>query len=135
MSPEVSSNTANVWRVMDSRNARSDFPEGDRGGRDHRDRRGLGHAAAWPAQLGANGRLVVSLRTGGMSRSWVLEHRDGSLVSSDHLMSGFVPMRGAVEHRGASVPLLGEGAVGLWQDERDAIALEELDALSGSIGT
>ena len=85
--------------------------------------------AAWPAQLGANGRLVVPLRTWGMTRSWVLERRDGSLVSTDHLMSGFVPMRGAGEHRGASVPLVGDGAVGLWQDERDAIAVEELDGI------
>jgi protein-L-isoaspartate(D-aspartate) O-methyltransferase len=85
--------------------------------------------AAWPAQLGANGRLVVPLRTRGMTRSWVLEHRDGSLVSTDHLMSGFVPMRGAGEHRGASVPLVGDGAVGLWQDERDVIVTEELDGV------
>ena len=85
--------------------------------------------AAWPAQLGANGRLVVPLRTRGMTRSWVLEQRDGTLVSTGHLMSGFVPMRGAGEHRGASVPLLGDGAVGLWQDERDAIAMEELDGV------
>ena len=83
--------------------------------------------AASQAQLGANSWLVVPLRTWGMTRSWVLERRDGSLVSTDHLMSGFVPMRGAGEHRGASVPLVGDGAVGLWQDERDAIAVEELD--------
>ena len=82
--------------------------------------------SAWPSQLANNGRLVVPLRTRGMTRSWVLEQRDGALVSTGHLMSGFVPMRGAGEHRGASVPLLGDGVVGLWQDERDAIALEEL---------
>ena len=82
--------------------------------------------AAWPSQLGAGGRLVVPLRTRGMTRSWVLEQRDGTLVSTGHLMCGFVPMRGAGEHRGASAPLLGDGAVGLWQDEGDAIAVEEL---------
>ena len=68
----------------------------------------------------------MPLRTRGMTRSWVLEQRDGTLVSTGHLMCGFVPMRGAGEHRGASVPLLGDGVVGLWQDEGDAIAAEEL---------
>ena len=82
--------------------------------------------ASWPSQLAQNGRLVVPLRTRGMTRSWVLEQRDGTLVSTGHLMSGFVPMRGAGEHRGASVPLLGDGVVGLWQDERDVLAAEEL---------
>jgi protein-L-isoaspartate(D-aspartate) O-methyltransferase len=82
--------------------------------------------AAWPSQLGEGGRLVVPLRTRGMTRSWVLEQRDGSLVSTGHLMCGFVPMRGAGEHRGTSVPLLGDGVVGLWQDEGDAVAIEEL---------
>jgi protein-L-isoaspartate(D-aspartate) O-methyltransferase len=80
--------------------------------------------AAWPSQLGAGGRLVVPLRTRGMTRSWVLEQRDGALVSTGHLMYGFVPMRGAGEHRGASAPLLGDGVAGLWQDEGDAIAVE-----------
>jgi hypothetical protein len=47
-------------------------------------------------------------------------------VSTGHLMCGFVPMRGAGEHRGTSVPLLGDGVVGLWQDEGDAVAIEEL---------
>jgi protein-L-isoaspartate(D-aspartate) O-methyltransferase len=82
--------------------------------------------ASWPSQLAKNGRLVVPLRTRGMTRSWVLEQRGGTLVSTSHLMSGFVPMRGAGEHRGASAPLLGDGVVGLWQDEADAIAVEEL---------
>jgi protein-L-isoaspartate(D-aspartate) O-methyltransferase len=82
--------------------------------------------AAWPSQLGAGGRLVVPLRTRGMTRSWVLEQRDGTLVSTGHLMCGFVPMRGAGEHRGASAPLLGDGVVGLWQDEGDAIAAGQL---------
>jgi protein-L-isoaspartate(D-aspartate) O-methyltransferase len=82
--------------------------------------------ASWPSQLGAGGRLVVPLRTWGMTRSWVLEQRDGTLVSTGQLMCGFVPMRGAGEHRGASVPLLGDGVVGLWQDEGGATAVEEL---------
>ena len=61
-----------------------------------------------------------------MTRSWVLEQRGDALVSLSHLMCGFVPMRGAGEHRGVSVPLLGDGVVGLWQDEGDAIATAEL---------
>jgi protein-L-isoaspartate(D-aspartate) O-methyltransferase len=82
--------------------------------------------ASWPSQLANNARLVVPLRTQGMTRSWVLEQRDGTLVSTGHQVCGFVPMRGAGEHRGASAPLLGGGAVGLWQDERDAIPPKEL---------
>jgi protein-L-isoaspartate(D-aspartate) O-methyltransferase len=82
--------------------------------------------AAWSSQLVADGRLVVPLRTRGMTRSWVLERQGDALVSLGHLMCGFVPMRGAGEHRGVSVPLLGDGVVGLWQDEGDAIAMSEL---------
>jgi len=37
-------------------------------------------------------------------------------------MSGFVPMQGAGARRGVSVPLLGDGIVGLWQDEPGGIA-------------
>lgn len=76
---------------------------------------------AWPGQLAAGGTLVVPLRTKGMTRSWALKQRDGALVSTGHQMCGFVPMRGAGAHRGYSIPLLGDGVVGLWQDERDGI--------------
>jgi protein-L-isoaspartate(D-aspartate) O-methyltransferase len=51
--------------------------------------------ASWPSQLANNGRLVVPLRTQGMTRSRVLEQRDGTLVSTGHQICGFVPMRGA----------------------------------------
>ena len=71
-----------------------------------------GIPASWTSQLANNGRLVVPLRTRGMTRSWALEQCDGTLVSTGHLMCGFVSMRGAGEHRGASVPLLDDGVVG-----------------------
>ena len=50
---------------------------------------------AWSTQLAPDGRLVVPLRTHGLTRSWALEHQDGALVSVDQLMCGFVPMQGA----------------------------------------
>jgi protein-L-isoaspartate(D-aspartate) O-methyltransferase len=71
---------------------------------------------AWVDQLAEGGRLVVPLRMRGMTRSWVLEHVDGHLVSRDHMMCGFVPMQGAGQHRGRSIPLHGD-EVRLWMDE------------------
>ncbi|MGW0802825.1 methyltransferase, FxLD system [Nonomuraea sp. NPDC002799] len=86
---------------------------------------------AWPAQLAEGGRLVVPLRTWGITRSWSLEHQGGALVSHDHQTCGFVAMQGAGTHQGTATPLLGTGgdhAVGLWRDEQDAI---DAAALSG----
>ncbi|MEV6984695.1 methyltransferase, FxLD system [Sphaerisporangium sp. NPDC051017] len=81
---------------------------------------------AWAEQLAEGGRLVVPVRFKGMTRSWLLEQRDGHLVSRDHKMCGFVPMRGAGEHRGTGIPLLDDPRVGLWLDERDGIDTAEL---------
>jgi len=85
---------------------------------------------AWSAQLAPEGRLVVPLRTHGITRSWALEHQhqhqNGALVSVDQLMCGFVPMQGAGAFRRAYVPLLPDDMVGLWQDEDDATDLGEL---------
>jgi protein-L-isoaspartate(D-aspartate) O-methyltransferase len=72
---------------------------------------------AWSSQLAPEGRLVVPLRTHGITRSWALEHQRGALVSVDQLMCGFVPMQGAGAFRRADVPLLPDDMVGLWQDE------------------
>lgn len=86
---------------------------------------------AWPGQLADGGRLVVPLRTWGMTRSWVLEHQGGALVSRDHQTCGFVAMQGAGAHQGTATPLLAasdEHAVGLWMDEQENINAE---ALSG----
>jgi protein-L-isoaspartate(D-aspartate) O-methyltransferase len=81
---------------------------------------------AWSSQLAPEGRLVVPLRTHGITRSWALEHRNGALVSVDQLMCGFVPMQGAGAFRRAYVPLLPDDVVGLWQDEDDDTDTGEL---------
>ncbi|MEV6980956.1 methyltransferase, FxLD system [Sphaerisporangium sp. NPDC051017] len=83
---------------------------------------------AWASQLAKGGRLVVPLRTKGMTRSWILEHQGDRLVSRGHQMCGFVPMQGAGAHRGTGIPLLGDDAVGLWLDEREGI---DVAVLSG----
>ncbi|WP_182874946.1 methyltransferase, FxLD system [Microbispora sp. H10670] len=72
--------------------------------------------ALW-TQLADNGRLVIPLRTLGLTRSWVL-HRDGpALVSSGHLMCGFVPLRGAGARPGLSIPLREDPSANLWLGE------------------
>jgi protein-L-isoaspartate(D-aspartate) O-methyltransferase len=83
---------------------------------------------AWVDQLAEGGRLVVPLRTRGMTRSWALEHCGGHLVSRDHAMCGFVPMRGVGEHRGREIPLHGE-EVGLWTDEEQKIDAASLEGV------
>ncbi|MGH3912889.1 MAG: methyltransferase, FxLD system [Pseudonocardiaceae bacterium] len=83
---------------------------------------------AWTQQLAEDGRLVVPLRTKGLTRSWALERSGGYLMSRDHMMCGFVPMQGTGEHRGRSVSLHGD-EVGLWVDEGqqvDTAALGEV---------
>jgi protein-L-isoaspartate(D-aspartate) O-methyltransferase len=86
---------------------------------------------AWSSQLAAEGRLVVPLRTHGITRSWALERQHGVLVSVDQLMCGFVPMQGAGAFGRAYVPLLPDDMVGLWQDEDDATDLGELAGVLG----
>jgi protein-L-isoaspartate(D-aspartate) O-methyltransferase len=81
---------------------------------------------AWSSQLAPDGRLVVPLRTHGITRSWALHHRGGALVSAGQLMCGFVPMQGAGAFRRAYVPLLPGDLVGLWQDEEDVSDTTEL---------
>lgn len=81
---------------------------------------------AWSSQLAPEGRLVVPLRTHGITRSWALEHQNGALVSVDQLMCGFVPMQGAGAFRRGYVPLLPDDMVGLWQDEDDDTDTGEL---------
>ncbi|MFE0156838.1 methyltransferase, FxLD system [Nonomuraea sp. NPDC059007] len=80
---------------------------------------------AWTEQLAEGGRLVLPLRTLGVTRSWALEPSEGHLVSRSHTMSGFVPVQGIGAHRGHGVPL--DGGAGLWIDEEtypDTSALE-----------
>jgi protein-L-isoaspartate(D-aspartate) O-methyltransferase len=72
---------------------------------------------AWWSQLGAGGRLVVPLRTVGLTRSWLLQRDGGTLVSGDHFTCGFVPLRGAGARSGLSIPLRDDPAVSLWLGE------------------
>ncbi|MEU6720203.1 methyltransferase, FxLD system [Nonomuraea sp. NPDC046802] len=84
---------------------------------------------AWPAQLAKGGRLVVPLRTNGLTRSWALEQQDGTLVSLDNHMCGFVAMQGAGAHQGTVISLRDdddERPVWLWVDENDTIDAEAL---------
>ncbi len=71
---------------------------------------------AWVEQLAGSGRLVVPLRTAGLTRSWAFERRGDRLESVSHLPCGFVPMQGAGEHKGRGIELNGD-QVGLWLDE------------------
>ncbi|WP_308169686.1 methyltransferase, FxLD system [Acrocarpospora catenulata] len=71
---------------------------------------------AWTDQLAEGGRLVLPLRTFGLTRSWALERVSDHLESRSHLMCGFVPMQGAGGHQGHGVELRGD-QVGLWFDE------------------
>ncbi|MCW2917011.1 MAG: methyltransferase, FxLD system [Actinomycetia bacterium] len=84
---------------------------------------------AWTSQLAEGGRLVVPLRTMGMTRSWALEREDGVLVSRGHLMCGFVPMQGAGANHGTGIPLLEGNQVGLWMDECQSIDGAYLDGV------
>jgi protein-L-isoaspartate(D-aspartate) O-methyltransferase len=84
---------------------------------------------AWSSQLAPDGRLVVPLRTHGITRSWALHHHSGALVSAGQLMCGFVPMQGAGAFRRAYVPLLPGDMVGLWQDEEDVTDATELTGI------
>jgi protein-L-isoaspartate(D-aspartate) O-methyltransferase len=72
---------------------------------------------AWWSQLGPGGRLIVPLRTVGLTRSWLLRRDGGTLVASDHFTCGFVPLRGAGARSGLSIPLRDHPAVSLWLGE------------------
>ncbi|WP_347280105.1 methyltransferase, FxLD system [Frankia sp. CcI49] len=78
---------------------------------------------AWTDQLAPDGRIVVPLRMRGLSRTVALTPRDGVLVSLDHQMAGFVPVRGDGAHPERLVPLH-DADVGLRFDEQ----VPELDA-------
>ncbi|MCD5310670.1 methyltransferase, FxLD system [Kineosporia babensis] len=86
---------------------------------------------AWLSMLADHGRLVVPIRTMGLTRSWALERDAGSLRSTSHISCGFVAMRGEGANRGHSVPLQEEPRVGLWCDEGQEV---DADALAGVLG-
>jgi protein-L-isoaspartate(D-aspartate) O-methyltransferase len=85
---------------------------------------------AWLDQLTGDGRIVVPFRLRGLTRSVAFE-RDGSrLVSRDHCLCGFMPMRRAGEHA-EHVLMLGDGVL-LRVDENHALDAEVLgEALRG----
>lgn len=83
-------------------------------------------APAWMSQLAEGGRLVVPLRTMGMTRCWALDRAGDRLESHGNpLMCGFVPMQGIGVHHGYGVPL--HEQVGLWLDEDQTIDAATLD--------
>ncbi|WP_346011822.1 methyltransferase, FxLD system [Streptomyces sp. SID3343] len=60
---------------------------------------------AWATQLAPGGRMVVPLRTRGVTRSVVFEVDGDHLVSRGSAPCGFVAMQGVGEHRERRVPL------------------------------
>nr|WP_311132475.1 methyltransferase, FxLD system [Nonomuraea gerenzanensis] len=83
-------------------------------------------APAWLSQLADGGRLVLPLRTLGLTRSWALDRRGPLLESHGRpLMCGFVPMQGSGQHQGHAVPL--HDKAGLWLDEDQHLDTTTLD--------
>jgi protein-L-isoaspartate(D-aspartate) O-methyltransferase len=80
----------------------------------------------WTAQLAGDGRIVVPLRTRGVTRTVALDARAGRLVSSSSAPCGFVPMQGAGMHRERAYPLDG-GRVIVTVDDGE---LEDPEGLS-----
>lgn len=80
---------------------------------------------SWPDQLAEGGRIVVPLRMRGLTRSVVLEHDGGHLVSRGYHLCGFVPMRGVGAHTERWVSLDGD-EVGLRVDEEQQIDADRL---------
>ncbi|SIO85541.1 methyltransferase, FxLD system [Nocardiopsis sp. JB363] len=87
---------------------------------------------AWIEQLTEGGRLVVPLRVRGLTRSIGFVEHDGSLHSTSALMCGFVPMRGADDHRETLLRLRGTGEIVLSFDEE---APEEPHLLDHAVRT
>jgi protein-L-isoaspartate(D-aspartate) O-methyltransferase len=83
--------------------------------------------ALW-SQLADEGRLIVPLRTLGLTRSWVLERQGAALASRDHLTCGFVPLRGAGSQPGQGIPLREDPGINLWLGEGKGI---DAGSLSG----
>ncbi|WP_045876707.1 methyltransferase, FxLD system [Pseudofrankia sp. DC12] len=84
----------------------------------------------WVRQLTPSGRVVLPLRTRGLTRSWALDRDGDRLVGTSQIQCGFVPMQGIGEHRGRSVAL-DESGVGLWLDELGPL---DADGLAGVLG-
>lgn len=85
---------------------------------------------AWRDQLAKGGRLVVPLRTRGLTRSVVFERDSDHLASRSYELCGFVPMQGVGENRERLV-LLHERQVGLRVDDGLQVEADRLrEALS-----
>lgn len=73
---------------------------------------------AWTDQLATGGRIVVPLRTRGLTRSVALEPEGDRLISRGYELCGFVPMQGSGQHRVREVVLHEE------KDERVTLQLD-----------
>ncbi|MFI8928257.1 methyltransferase, FxLD system [Streptomyces sp. NPDC053474] len=80
---------------------------------------------AWTDQLAEGGRIVVPLRTRGLTRSIAFEREGDRFVSQNYELCGFVPMQGAGENRVRLVLLHGED-VGLRLDDTQQVDAERL---------
>ncbi len=89
---------------------------------------------AWSAQLADKGRIVIPLRTRGVTRAVALDKADDRLVSSVSAPCGFVPMQGGGMHREQVYPVSG-GQVAVEVDDGQLDDPAELkDVLSGERG-
>ncbi len=81
----------------------------------------------WSRQLAERGRIVMPLRTRGVTRTVAFDPDGDRLVSVSSAPCGFVPMQGAGAH-GERLWLLSGNRIGLLVDDGE---LEEPDRLSG----
>jgi len=89
---------------------------------------------SWTRQLAEGGRIVVPLRTKGLTRSLALEREDDHLVSRSQEMCGFVKMQGAGAHDGHLLPLRG-GKVSLGFDDGNLDDPQKLDGVLATTPT
>lgn len=68
---------------------------------------------AWLDQLAADGRIVVPLRFGGITRMIAFDRGDTGLVSHSYRLAAFVPMQGDGASADELVPITGEVALRL----------------------
>ncbi|MYT68322.1 MULTISPECIES: methyltransferase, FxLD system [unclassified Streptomyces] len=82
---------------------------------------------AWTHQLNPQGRLVVPLRTRGLTRSVAFVLDGDHLESESAKVCGFVPMQGATEHHEQLLLVAGTEEIGLRFDDGVPIKPSQLD--------